>query len=111
MYVVIPRYAAAAVVSAVVAAPAKEYAHPYSMMHRRLTTAGIEVAPPYHQLLVYGGTRQECLRVIYWIATGDDSRCIHLSQVRAHSYIYLTIWSCLQLQEAQQRALTCISHC
>ena len=52
MYVVIPRYAAAAVVSAVVAAPAKEYAHPYSMMHRRLTTAGIEVAPHYHQLLV-----------------------------------------------------------
>ena len=35
-----------------VGAPTKEYAHPYSMMHRRLTTAGIEVAPHYHQLLV-----------------------------------------------------------
>ena len=54
-YVVTPRYAAAAaaVVSAVVLRrPTKEYTHPYSMMHRRLPTAGIEVAPHYHQLLV-----------------------------------------------------------
>ena len=48
-----PRCAAAAVVSAVVLRrPTKEYTHRYSMMHRRLTTAGIEVAPHYHQLLV-----------------------------------------------------------
>ena len=52
MYVVTTK-CAAAVVSAVVGAPTKEYAHPYSMMHRRLTSAGIEVAPHYHQLLVY----------------------------------------------------------
>ena len=52
MYVVTTRRAAAAVVSAVVGAPTKEYAHPYPVMHRRLTTAGIEVAPHYHQLLV-----------------------------------------------------------
>ena len=54
MYVVTPRCAAAAaVVSAVVLRrPTKEYTHPYSMMHRRLPTAGIEVAPHYHQLLV-----------------------------------------------------------
>ena len=52
-YVVTPRCAAAAVVSAVVLRrPTKEYTHPYSMMHRRLPTAGIEVAPHYHQLLV-----------------------------------------------------------
>ena len=52
-YVVTPRCAAAAVVSAVVLRrPTKEYTHPYSMMHRRLPTAGIEVAPNYHQLLV-----------------------------------------------------------
>ena len=45
--------AAAAVVSAVVLRrPTKEYTHRYSMMHRRFTTAGIEVAPHYHQLLV-----------------------------------------------------------
>ena len=44
--------AAAAVVSAVVLRrPTKEYTRPYSMMHRRLPTAGIEVAPRYHQLL------------------------------------------------------------
>ena len=57
MYVVSPRCAAAAaaaVVSPVVGAPKKEHAHPYSMMHRRLTTAGIKVAPHYHQLLVQG---------------------------------------------------------
>ena len=54
MYVVTPRCAAAAaaaVVSAVVLRrPTKEYTHPYSMMHRRLPTAGIEVAPHYYQL-------------------------------------------------------------
>ena len=44
--------AAAAVVSAVVLRrPTKEYTHPDSMMHRRLPTAGREVAPHY-QLLV-----------------------------------------------------------
>ena len=45
--------AAAAVVSAVVLRrPTKEQTHPYSMMHRRLSTAGIEVAPQYHHLLI-----------------------------------------------------------
>ena len=45
--------AAAAVVSAVVLLrPTKEYTNRYSMMHRRLITAGIEVAPHYHQSLV-----------------------------------------------------------
>ena len=57
MYVVTPRCAAAAaaaVVSAVVLRrPTKEHTHPYSMMHRRLRTAGIEVAPNHHQLLVH----------------------------------------------------------
>ena len=53
MRVMTPRYAADAVVSAVVLRrPTKEYTHRYSMMHRRLTTAGFEVAPHYHQLLV-----------------------------------------------------------
>ena len=58
MYVVTPRCAAAvAVVSAVVLRrPTKEYAHPNSMMHRRLPTAGIEVAPHFHQLLVISST-------------------------------------------------------
>ena len=44
--------AATAGISVVAGAQTKEYAHPYSMMHRRLTTAGIEVAPHYHKLLV-----------------------------------------------------------
>ena len=54
MYVVTPKCAAdTAVVSAVVLRrPTKEYTHPYSMMHRGLPTAGIEIAPHYHQLLV-----------------------------------------------------------
>ena len=57
IYVVTPRCAAAAaaaVVSAVVLRrPTKEYTHPYAMMHRRLPTAGLEVAPHRHQLLVW----------------------------------------------------------
>ena len=54
MYVVTPSCAAAAAVvyAVVLRRPTKEYTHPYSMMHRRLPTAGIEVAPHYHQLLV-----------------------------------------------------------
>ena len=53
MSVLTPRCAAAAVVSAVVLRrPTKEYTHRYSRMHRRFTTAGIEVAPDYRQLLV-----------------------------------------------------------
>ena len=52
-WVVTPRCAAAAIVSAVVLRrPTKEYTHRYSMMHHRLTTAGIEVAPHYDQLLL-----------------------------------------------------------
>ena len=51
MLVVTPTCAAGAVVSAVVLRrPTKQYTHRYSMMHRRLTTAGIEVATHYHQL-------------------------------------------------------------
>ena len=53
-YVETPRCAAAAVVSAVgLRRPTKEYTHPYSMMHRRLPTAGIEVAPHFQLLLLY----------------------------------------------------------
>ena len=44
--------------------PTKEYTHRYSMMHRRLTTAGIEVAPHYHQLLVIGGRERNKTRRI-----------------------------------------------
>ena len=53
MWVMTPRCSAAAVVSAVVLRRlTKEHTHPYSMMHRRLPTAGIEVALHYRQLLV-----------------------------------------------------------
>ena len=59
MYVVsgdsIQDVCAAAVCCSCGGAPTKEYTHkyPYSIMaHIRLTTAGIEVAPHYHQLLV-----------------------------------------------------------
>ena len=60
------RCAAAAVVSAVVLRrPTKEYTHRYSMMHRRLTTAGIEVAPHYHQLLVESTIYEVLRRISY----------------------------------------------
>ena len=77
MYVVTPRCAAAAaaVVSAVVLRrPTKEYTHPYSMMYRRLPTAGIEFAPHHHRkqvlselpvlLLRYGYCRM--LLMLWW---------------------------------------------
>ena len=78
------RAAAAAVVSAVVLRlPTKEYTHRYSMMHRRLTTAGIEVAPHYDQLLVksinhdtssydtlYQVDNSSSDVMIYWTMTG-----------------------------------------
>ena len=50
-YVVTPRCAPAVISAVVLRRPTKEYTHPYSMMHRRLPTAGNEVAPHYHQLL------------------------------------------------------------
>ena len=65
MYVVTPRCAAAAAVvyAVMLRRPTKEYTHPYSMMHRRLPTAGIETAPQYHQLLVRQMTRTIILEV------------------------------------------------
>ena len=71
-----PRCAAAAVVSDVVLRrPTIEYTHRYSMMHRRLITAGIEVASHYHQLLVLIHTsalesRQFCLVFVDLFAEG-----------------------------------------
>ena len=71
MYVVTPRCsaaaaAAAAVVSAVVLRrPTKEYTHPYSMMHRRLPTAGIEVAPHYQLLVLVQSIYSQLLLQLY----------------------------------------------
>ena len=68
MYVVTPICAAAAVVSAVVhRRPTKEYTHRYTMMHCRLTTAGIEVAPHNHQFLV-----------IMWVPGYRPYRCMDI---------------------------------
>ena len=75
VYVVTPRCAAAAAVVSVVVLrqPTKEYTHPYSMMHRRLPTAGNEVAPHYHQILVCRSFRscrsshvEKCIPGTYW---------------------------------------------
>ena len=76
MYVVTPRCAvAAAVVSAVVLRrPTKEYTHPHFMMHRRLPTAGIEVAPPYHQLLVIVNST-----MVYYYR--PDVACVRISRL------------------------------
>ena len=62
VYVANTRCAAAAVVSAVVGwCSDKKIREP--MMHRRLTTAGIEVAPHYHQILVMEGYNDSsCLK-------------------------------------------------
>ena len=39
------------------------YTYPYSVMHRRLATAGIEVAPHYHQLLARVHTRYQVVHI------------------------------------------------
>ena len=83
MYVVTPRCAAAAVVSAVVLRrPTKEYTHPYSIMHRRLPTAGIEVAPHYHQLLV--PTRRFAPRAQYAARYASSGRKNSVKQAEVH---------------------------
>ena len=59
----------------------KEYTHRYSMMHRRLTTAGVEVASHYHQLLVLlGDARVSCepgmkriMQKLVWSGEGSSS--------------------------------------
>ena len=56
VYVVTPRCAAAVVSAVVLRRLTKEYTHPYSTMHRRLPTAGIEVAPHHQLLVVYTNT-------------------------------------------------------
>ena len=73
MYVFTRRCAAAAaVVSAVVLRrPTKEYTDPYSMMHRRLSTADIEVAPHYHQLLVMRHAKPEAF--FSWFSKGKKA--------------------------------------
>ena len=71
-----PRCATAAVVSAVVLRRlTKEYTHRYSMMHRRLTTAGIEVAPHYHQLLVWWTYFEVLILQRFWCSR-DKSDCL-----------------------------------
>ena len=68
MYIVTPRCAAAAAVvfAVVLRRPTKEYTHLYSMMHRRLPSVGIEVAPHHHQLLVMGqGRESEAIKAVF----------------------------------------------
>ena len=85
MYVVTPRCAAAAaaaVVSAVVLRrPSKECANPYSMIHRRLPTADIEVAPHYHH---FSSTARIGILQFY---THLDTRCIYKWYIRTEIYV------------------------
>ena len=82
-----PRYAAAAVVSAVVLRrPTKEYTRRYSVMHRRLTTASIEVAPHYHQLLAICTTPRSFFAVSRFlpaVAHENSSSCLTLDILTA----------------------------
>ena len=53
MYVVTPRCMYALLLLLLLwCSDERMYTYPYSMMHRRLTTAGTEAAPQYRQLLV-----------------------------------------------------------
>ena len=104
MYVVTPRCAAAAAaVSAVVLRrPTKGYTHPYSMMHRRLPTAGIEVAPHYHQLLVNQCQLRRAEQSLHFASIPTNfSICIILVP-RPRTYASNTPLLLLQLHQQQQ---------
>ena len=61
-----------------------------SMMHRRLTTAGIEVAPHYHQLLVVSSTRYIYRSQRYVRRTSHRIRVCHKGYTYAFIYSYHT---------------------
>ena len=86
--------------------------HRYSMMHRRLTTAGIDVAPHYHQLLIMRSRRwRRCIHahiMAWWgvspcqwssscfclsLIPGLSSSCSFLSVFAIFTYTsHLTTW-------------------
>ena len=106
MYVMTPRCAAAAaaVVSAVVLRrPTKEYTHPHSMMHRRLPTAGIEVAPHYHQLLVNQRQLRRAEQSLHFASIPTNfSIFIILRRPRPRTYASTSPLLLLQLHQQQQ---------
>ena len=102
-YVVIPRCAAAAVVSAaVLRRPTKEYTHPYSMMHRRLPTAGIEVAPHYHQLLVNQCTLRRAEQSLHFASIPTNFSILIILRPRPRTYASPSPLLLLQLHQQQQ---------
>ena len=104
MHVVTPRCAAAAaIVSAVVLRrPTKEYTHPYSMMHRRLPTAGIEVAPHYHQLLVNQCQLRRAEQSLHFASIPTNVSIFIILRPRPRTYASTSPLLLLQLHQQQQ---------
>ena len=107
MYVVTPRCAAAAVVSAVVLRrPTKEYTHPYSMMNRRLPTAGIEVAPHYHQLIVNQCQLRRAEQSLHFASIPTNFSMFHILRPRPRKNASTSPLLLLQLHQQQQQLLS-----
>ena len=105
MYVVTRRCAAAsaAVVSAVVLRrPTKEYTHPYSMIHRRLPTAGIEVAPHDHQLLVNQCQLRRAEQSLHFASIPTNFSIFIILRPRPRTYASTSPLLLLQLHQQQQ---------
>ena len=111
MYVVTPRCDAAAVVSAVVLRRNNiDYMYPYSMMHRRLPTAGIDVAPHYHQLLVVAGvpTIQQFGFPSFMEAFATGCALPHMMPLAQRGRYRIALRGLLQLQLTGYRRLIAI---
>ena len=104
MYVVTPRCAAAAdVVSAVVLRrPTKQYTQQYSMMHRRLPTAGIEVAPHYHQLIVNQCQLRRAEQSLHFASIPTNFSIFIILRPRPRTYASTSPLLLLQLHQQQQ---------
>ena len=102
MYVVTPRCAAAAVVSAVVLRRPTKHTHPYSMMHQRLPTAGIEVAPHYHQLLVNQCQLRRAEQSLHFASIPTNFSIFTILRPRPRTYASTSPLLLLQLHQQQQ---------
>ena len=102
VYVVTPTCAAAVVSAVVLRRPTKEYTHPYSMMHRRLPTAGIEVAPHYHQLLVNQCQLRRAEQSIHFASIPTNFSMFHILRPRPRKNASTSPLLLLQLHQQQQ---------
>ena len=75
---------------------------PYSMMHRRLPTAGIEVAPHYHQLLVNQYQLRRAEQSLHFASIPTNFSIFIILRPRPRTYASTSPLLLLQLHQQQQ---------